>query len=423
MLLRRRVVLLCRRRQFSIYSAWRNEKRNDQPPTSPLRIFVDTFKAELKKSQELQDNLKLLSNESDKIADSPQYKSARSAYSKAKERADAASSRSGKLIKAASDKVGSAVGEAWDSEVGKAGRKAIGGAARGVGRVLDESTKPVRDSEVYKTVSKNVGEVIDDGSSSRYGGYLEREERRVAREAWIQRQQHKHTNADVNAGQAVVMHKDSKWKEGWDEFKNKSPIWARLSSIGNTYNESENSLVSTVRAVTDRVSDFFTTENEAASVIRHVKAMDPTFQTESFLRELREYILPEVVDAYVRGDTETLQVWLGQGPFAVWSTLNKQYAEKGLVSAGIVRDIRGVDIATYRLLENDIPVFIVSFRSQETHLYRDAKTGEIVAGVEDKIGLVQNVAAFVRLETELTNAETRGWRIMDFQRSQARDFY
>ena len=58
----------------------------------------------------------------------------------------------------------------------------------------------------------------------------------------------------------------------------------------------------------------------------------------------------------------------------------------GLRPDGQVLDIRGVDIATAKLLPQiDIPVFIVGFRTQEIHVYRDIKTGEVKAGVEDRI--------------------------------------
>jgi hypothetical protein len=51
-----------------------------------------------------------------------------------------------------------------------------------------------------------------------------------------------------------------------------------------------------------------------------------------------------------------------------------------------VLDIRGVDIVTARLVSQvDLPVFVISFRTQEIHVYRDVKTGEIKAGVEDRI--------------------------------------
>jgi import inner membrane translocase subunit TIM44 len=40
----------------------------------------------------------------------------------------------------------------------------------------------VRETEVYKTAVGGVKDAIDDGSSSRYGGWIEKEERRRQRQ-------------------------------------------------------------------------------------------------------------------------------------------------------------------------------------------------------------------------------------------------
>jgi import inner membrane translocase subunit TIM44 len=55
-------------------------------------------------------------------------------------------------------------------------------------------------------------------------------------------------------------------------------------------------LISTARSISDRVAGFFA-ENETAMVIKKFREMDPSFQMEPFLRDMREYILPEVLDA------------------------------------------------------------------------------------------------------------------------------
>jgi import inner membrane translocase subunit TIM44 len=53
---------------------------------------------------------------------------------------------------------------------------------RATGRGIEKVTRPVRETNVYKTTVGGVKEVIDDGSSSRYGGWIEKEERRKQRE-------------------------------------------------------------------------------------------------------------------------------------------------------------------------------------------------------------------------------------------------
>ena len=56
--------------------------------------------------------------------------------------------------------------------------KGVRAGVSATGKGLDKVTKPVRETAAFKSVK----EVIDDGSSSRYGGWVEKEERRKKRE-------------------------------------------------------------------------------------------------------------------------------------------------------------------------------------------------------------------------------------------------
>jgi import inner membrane translocase subunit TIM44 len=75
--------------------------------------------------------------------------------------------------------------------------------------------------------------------------------------------------------------------------------------------ESENPLVTTLRSASYKIGSLFE-ENETARVIRSIKALDPNFTMEGFQKELREYIIPEVVDAYLGADGEALKMWCGE---------------------------------------------------------------------------------------------------------------
>ena len=193
-----------------------------------------------------------------------------------------------------------------------------------------------------------------------------------------------------------------------------------IFSLKSSYNESENPLISTARSVTDRIAGFFA-ENETAMVIKKFREMDPAFQVEPFLREMREYILPEVLDAYVKGDTETLKLWLSTAQYQVYAALAQQYTTAGLKSDGRILDIRHVDILSARMLENDIPVFIITCRTQEVHVYRNAKTNDLAAGMEDKVQLVTYAIGVTRVAEDVNNPDTRGWRLIELQKS-ARDY-
>merc|ERR1719262_1624684 len=291
--------------------------------------------------------------------------------------------------------------------------------ATATGGALDKATKPIRDTEAYK----NVKNVIDDGSSSRYGGWVEKEERRKRREA-LQKQRGAYGKVmveDPDAGTNVTLHKDAAWKESWRDFRDSNRVLQGIFGLKSVYNESENPLISTARSISDRVAGFFA-ENETAMVIKKFREMDPGFQMEPFLREMREYILPEVLDAYVKGDTETLRLWLSAAQFQVYDALSKQYTTAGLKSDGRILDIRNVEILSARILEpGDIPVFIVTCRTQEVHVYRNAKTNDLAAGMEDKVQLVTYAIGVTRVPEDVNNPETRGWRLIELQKS-GRDY-
>lgn len=84
-----------------------------------------------------------------------------------------------------------------------------------------------------------------------------------------------------------------------------------MVELRQAYDESENVVVSSVRSVTETIGSWFD-ENETAQVMRLMKNMDPDFNREAFERELREYIVPEVVDAYLSADQEALKAWCGE---------------------------------------------------------------------------------------------------------------
>ena len=66
-----------------------------------------------------------------------------------------------------------------------------------------------------------------------------------------------------------------------------------------------------------------------------------------------------------------------------------------------------------KILENDIPVFVITFATQEMLIFRNAKTREIVVGAEDKVEQCHYAAVITRLEEELDNELTGGWKVVE----------
>jgi import inner membrane translocase subunit TIM44 len=84
-----------------------------------------------------------------------------------------------------------------------------------------------------------------------------------------------------------------------------------MAQWSHTYAESDNPFIVMSRSVTGTIGRWFD-ETETAKVTKWVKELDPSFTQEGFLKELREYIVPELVDAYVNGDQPTLKQWCSE---------------------------------------------------------------------------------------------------------------
>ncbi|KAG8760287.1 protein translocase subunit [Ceratobasidium sp. 428] len=399
---------------------------------SPFQTFVDVLKEEIQKNRELQQNVKQLQGDVDKLQDSEAMKRARDMYERA--RLTSSIKENPRLQAAAEElrksgiKISDAVGEAVRSLEASGFYQGITRATAAVSSAVATSTEPIRNTEAYKAISEAVADALDDSGASRYGGYEEKEIRRelrrkrlakAGREGGIARSQR--VTEDPNAGAAMVLHKDAGKFEKWEELKQTNPVLRTFTEWRAAYDESENPIISSMRSVTSTIGGWFD-ETETAQVTRVMRMMDPTFNMETFLRELREYIIPEVVDAYLSADREGLKQWCGEGTFNVlWATM-EQYTKQGLISESKVLDITNVDVAKGTLLDNNVPVFVVSFSTQEVLVFRNAKTGEVAVGAPDRVEQCSYAAVMTRIEDELDNELTGGWKVVEMARRSARSF-
>lgn len=400
-------------RAFSVSASRANGK-------SPLEVFFKTFRDEVKKSNELKDNIKALQDETGRVAESDAFKRAKEAY----DRAQKGSTAAGKMAKKTAEAVGDVAHKAWESPVGRGVRTTV----RTGADAADRAFEPVRKTQVYKDVS----ELIDDGSSTAYGGFLTKEQREALRKRQIEARAKsgdawRPVKENEDAGGALVA-TDIKPTgptvlERWEQFKLKNPVGRGIVVLKEKWDESENGLVSLVRTIVEKVTGFFS-ETEQAKVVRQFRLMDPTFRVTEFTRTLTNYIVPELLDAYMKNDEAVLKRWLLEAPYNVWAANNKQFVQQGLFSDGRILDIRGVEVVTCKSLQpNDTPVIVVSCRAQEIHLYRNAKSGKVAAGAEDHIQMSTYAMVFTRVPEEMDNEETEGWKVIEFARGGSRPFH
>ena len=59
--------------------------------------------------------------------------------------------------------------------------------------------------------------------------------------------------------------------------------------------------------------------------------MDPNFEKEQFLKDCEQDIIPNILEAIVRGDLEILEDWCFEAPFNVLATPLRQAQQMGYV--------------------------------------------------------------------------------------------
>nr|CDI55098.1 related to TIM44-mitochondrial inner membrane import receptor subunit [Melanopsichium pennsylvanicum 4] len=170
-------------------------RRTFDAPRSPFAVFVETLKAELRKNQELQENMRQLSGDVTKIQDSESMKKMREAYERARiitsikenpklQAAAEALRKSGGQV---GDAVGATLKQMEESEL----IKGLGAISTRLARGLEDSTAPIRNTEAYKQLSQTLTEALDDGGSA-LRIYVDKDKdaaevRRIKREARLRK--------------------------------------------------------------------------------------------------------------------------------------------------------------------------------------------------------------------------------------------
>ena len=179
------------------------EKEAPPPPPhgdkTPWQVFTETLSSEFKKSKEWNESTKALASSAHQFTESESVKRARAAYEAA---SGAASSKTSSALKSTGRAIGQGAAWTWESPVVRGVRKGVTATGKGIEKV----TKPVRETQAYKTTVGSVKEAIDDGSSSRYGGWIEKEERRKQRQI---REQNEAKTGGLH--EAEKMEADPKW--------------------------------------------------------------------------------------------------------------------------------------------------------------------------------------------------------------------
>ncbi|KAI8918987.1 hypothetical protein DFJ77DRAFT_482760 [Powellomyces hirtus] len=388
-----------------------------------LKKFYKSVKRQYAENRELQQNVQQLSASTKELAESDAVQRAKDAMNKTSEGTN-------KVF----TKVGETVDRVAENPVVKKTGEVIYSAGEKVAEVGQMVADPILDTKAAKAVGKGLKkiktEVVDSGSSAYFHEYMPKEQREKERAEMIAYQRSKlplgipgqpdpnqPVNANPDAGESVTLHRSSRLAESWRKFKEDSPIAQKLFAVKRGLDESDH-------PVLERVRDFFSSsafeETETAQVVRAFKAVDPTFRTDKFLKDATKYFIPEILEAYLKAESAILREWCSERAYARLSAGFDSQKQQGLVSDCKLLDIRRVDIRKLTLLEDEVPVILVTFQTNEILMFRNRK-GELKIGNENAIETATYVMAFTKVQAVDPSAKfterTAGWVVIDWSRS------
>jgi len=383
---------------------------------------LDNFRQEMSKNNEMKENLKKFREEAQKLENTDALKKAREKFQAVESEASKSSDVLKGGVNILKEKVQGVFDEAQKTEFAKTAGKitqGIGKSAKEAGETIAETSQKIKSTAAYNTLSntaETVRKEIDFAGAQVYRKPLilrKRKEVNLEDDA---------VPVEINTeAQDMVLHKDSKFYESWQNFKNKNPYVSQVLNWKSKYEESDNVVVRASRVVTEKVVDIMGglfQKTELSEALTEICKMDPNFNKEEFLKKCEHDIIPNILESMVVGDLDILKDWCHEAPYNILSTPIKQALALGYRMDCRVLDVDNVDLVMGKVMEQG-PVLIISFTAQQIMCVRDVKDN-VVEGDPDKILRVNYIWVLCRDQTELD--PNAAWRLMDLSAHSSEQF-
>ncbi|KAL0879092.1 hypothetical protein ABMA27_004050 [Loxostege sticticalis] len=210
----------------------------------------------------------------------------------------------------------------------------------------------------------------------------------------------------------VELHRDSKFYQQWEDFKNNNQYINKVLDWKIKYEESDNPVVKASRFVTEKVGSLFGNifeKTELSKTLTEICKIDPTFTQQKFLEDCANDIIPNILEAMVRGDLEILKDWCYEGVFNILATPIKQCRQLGYRLDSKILDIEQIELVMGKMMDQG-PVLVITFQSQQIMCVRDAKNN-VIEGDPDKVMRVNYVWVLCRDPQELNSKAA--WRLLE----------
>ncbi|XP_076167119.1 mitochondrial import inner membrane translocase subunit TIM44 isoform X2 [Ptiloglossa arizonensis] len=386
--------------------------------------FLENIKQEMKKNKEMKESLKKFREEAEKLEQSDALKSARQKFQAVESEATKSSEVLKEKLDSLKEKVHEVIEEASKSELGKkAGQisEEISKSAKGAAETITEKSQALGKTSAFQTISQTAEVVREELDPQGMQGkvYVPLKKLRKRKDI-IETVDDKYVAPNAEA-MGVELHKDSKFYQSWQNFKDKNPYVNKVLDWKIKYEESDNPVIRASRLLTDKVTDIMGglfQKTELSETLTEICKLDPTFDRVQFLRDCEVDIIPNILEAMVRGNLEILKDWCHEAPYNLIAQPLMQAEKLGYRLDSKILDINNVDLIMGKVMEQG-PVLLISFQCQQIMCVRDAKNN-VVEGDPEKVMRVNYVWVLCRDPTELNPKSA--WRLLDISATSTQQF-
>ncbi|CAG2162014.1 unnamed protein product [Oppiella nova] len=385
--------------------------------------LIDNIKQEMSKNKEMKESLKKFREEAQKLEESEALQKARHKYQSIESETAKGSQQIKEHLEAFKDKISKGLEEAQKTEIGKKGLEMtdeLSKQAKSAAEALAKGTEQISQSDAFKTVSQTVQAVREEiGESDRV--YKRPEKLRKRKEESEDMFAHQKPIEPNETATGVELHKDSRFYQSWQNFKENNPYVNKVFDWKMKYDESDNPVVRASRLITDKMSELFGglfSKTELSEVLTEICKSDPNFDKSQFLKDCENDIIPNILEAMIRPDLEILKDWCNEAPYNQIAQPIIQAQKLGYIFESRVLDIENVDLAMGKIMENG-PVLIITFQAQQISCVKDSK-GNVIEGDPEKILRVHYVWVLCRDQNEFDPKAC--WKLMDLSANSAQQW-
>ncbi|CAH0400268.1 unnamed protein product [Chilo suppressalis] len=375
--------------------------------------IIENIKEDIAKNKEMKDNIKKFREEAQKLENSEALQAARKKFHAVESEASKSSEVLKETLEGIKGKVGHVLEEASKTEIArKAGKitEDISKSAKDAAESIADTKQKIGQTSAFKTISHATEVVKNEIASKGIEGRVYVSPMVLRKRVEVAMESRSFEPDTHTTG--VELHRDSKFYQQWENFKNNNQYVNKVLDWKLKYEESDNPVVKASRFVTEKVSSLFGNmfENtELSKTLTEICKIEPTFTAQKFLEDCSTDIIPNILEAMVRGDLDILKDWCYEGVFNIIATPIKQCKQLGYRLDSKILDIEQIELVMGKMMDQG-PVLVITFQSQQIMCVRDAKDN-VIEGDPDKVMRVNYVWVLCRDPQEMNPKQA--WRLLE----------